>query len=115
LGRFRKELEIAVFRIVQEALSNVHRHSKSDTAQIKISATARQLRVGVEDLGKGIQSSRIGNGGELTPGVGISGIRERVRQLGGQMQIRSSESGTAVDVVFPLEEADLKRESVVAG
>src|SRR5213592_2795145 len=45
LGRFRKELEIAVFRIVQEALSNVHRHSKSDTARIEISARARQLRV----------------------------------------------------------------------
>jgi PAS domain S-box-containing protein len=114
LGRFRKELEIAVFRIVQEALSNVHRHSKSDTARIEISARARQLRVKVEDRGKGITSPQGGDGGELTPGVGISGIRERVRQLGGHMQIRSGQSGTAVDVVFPLEQADLKKESVVA-
>jgi PAS domain S-box-containing protein len=115
LGRFRKELEIAVFRIVQEALSNVHRHSKSDTAQIEISATPRQLRVKVEDRGKGMTSPGLaGTSGELTRGVGISGIRERVRQLGGQMQIRSGESGTAVDVIFPLEEADFKRESVVA-
>src|SRR2546427_4631377 len=114
LGRFRKELEIAVFRIVQEALSNVHRHWKSDTARIEISARARQLRVKVEDRGKGITSPQGGDGGELTPGVGISGIRERVRQLGGHMQIRSGQSGTAVDVVFPLEQADLKKESVVA-
>jgi signal transduction histidine kinase len=100
LGRFRKELEIAVFRIVQEALSNVHRHSKSDTARIEISATPRQLRVTVEDQGKGIISRGSSDSGELNPGVGISGIRERVRQLGGQMQIRSGESGTALDVVF---------------
>jgi len=116
LGRFRKELEIAVFRIVQEALSNVHRHSKSETAQIEISATPRQLRVKVQDHGKGMASPELaGQSGDFpTPGVGISGIRERVRQLGGQMQIRSGGSGTAVNVVFPLEEADFKRESVVA-
>jgi two-component system, NarL family, sensor kinase len=117
LGRFRKELEIAVFRIVQEALSNVHRHSKSDIAQIEISATARQLRVKVQDHGKGMASPELADlsADFSTSGVGISGIRERVRQLGGQMQIRTGQSGTAVNVVFPLEEEDIKRESLVAG
>src|SRR5205809_1458808 len=115
LGRFRKELEIAVFRIVQEALSNVHRHSKSDTARIEISARARQLRVKVEDRGKGITSPQGGDGGELTPGVGISGIRERVRQLGGHMQIRSGEWGTALEVFFPAESSSEAASSEAAG
>src|SRR6266581_4048422 len=54
LGRYRLELEIAVFRIVQEALSNVHRHSKSETAQITLMASPRHLRLKVEDRGKGM-------------------------------------------------------------
>lgn len=107
LGRYRRELEIAVFRIVQEALSNVHRHSKSESAQITVTASPRQLRLKVEDHGKGMSLPIFGleKDDDNIPGVGISGIRERVRQLGGQMQIRSGEWGTVLEVFFPVGES----------
>ena len=109
LGRFPRDLEIAVFRIVQETLTNVHRHSGSSTAKITIWRSARQLRLKVEDKGKGmtLPVSDKDDRESAILGVGISGIRERVRQLAGQMQIRSGEWGTALEAVFPLEESDV--------
>jgi len=109
LGRFPRDLEIAAFRIVQETLTNVHRHSGSSTAKINISRSTNQLRLKVEDQGKGMILPAFGKDDRENAilGVGISGIRERVRQLGGQMQIRSGEWGTALEVVFPLEESEL--------
>ncbi len=109
LGRFPRDLEIAAFRIVQETLTNVHRHSGSSTAKINIWRSTNQLRLKVEDQGKGMILPAFGKDDRENAilGVGISGIRERVRQLGGQMQIRSGEWGTAVEVVFPLEESEL--------
>lgn len=106
LGRFRNELELALFRIVQETLTNVHRHSGSATARITLSRLPLQVRLKVEDQGKGMSLPIPGEAHEdrLLPGVGISGIRERVRNLGGQMQIRTSASGTVVEVLFPIEE-----------
>jgi PAS domain S-box-containing protein len=108
LGRFPRDLEIAAFRIVQETLTNVHRHSGSSTAKINIWRSTNQLRLKVEDQGKGMILPAFGKDDRESAilGVGISGIRERVRQLGGQMQIRSGEWGTAVEVVFPLEESE---------
>src|SRR2546425_9430009 len=109
LVRFPRDLEIAVFRIVQETLTNVHRHSGSSTAKINIWRSTNQLRLKVEDQGKGMILPAFGKDDRENAilGVGISGIRERVRQLGGQMQIRSGEWGTALEVVFPLEESEL--------
>ena len=109
LGRFPRDLEIAVFRIVQETLTNVHRHSGSSTAKITIWRSTNQLRIKVEDKGKGMTLPAIGKDGRENAilGVGISGIRERVRQLAGQMQIRSGDWGTALEAVFPLEESDI--------
>ena len=103
LGRFRRELELALFRIVQESLTNVHRHSGSASAKISIARLPNQLRLKVEDAGRGM-SMPLSVHEKTTPGVGISGMRERVRQLGGQMQIRSGNWGTAVEVLFSLEE-----------
>jgi PAS domain S-box-containing protein len=114
LGRFPRDLEIAVFRIVQETLTNVHRHSGSSTAKITIWRSARQLRLKVEDKGKGMAlpvSEKKDDRESAILGVGISGIRERVRQLAGQMQIRSGEWGTALEAVFPLEESDAPERS----
>jgi PAS domain S-box-containing protein len=107
LGRFRNEVELAVFRIVQETLTNVHRHSGSATAKITLSRSPSQVRLKVEDQGKGMSFPVPGEANEDRPllGVGISGIRERVRNLGGQMQIRTGNSGTVVEVLFPVEEA----------
>src|SRR5207253_6724380 len=117
LGRYRLELEIAVFRIVQEALSNVHRHSKSETAQITLIESPRHLRLKVEDRGRGMSLPIPGleKDDANMPGVGISGIRERVRQLGGQMQIRYREWGTSLEVFFPAESSSEAASSEAAG
>lgn len=105
MGRFSHELETAVFRIIQECLTNVHRHSGSTTAKIELARSRNQLRLRIEDSGTGLPSfGVVRDGSRSLPGVGIGGIRERVCQLGGQMQIRSGDWGTAVEVEFPLDE-----------
>src|SRR5438132_7103811 len=117
LGRFPRDLEIAAFRIVQETLTNVHRHSGSSTAKINIWRSTNQLRLKVEDQGKGMILPAFGKDDRENAilGVGISGIRERVRQLGGQMQIRSGEWGTALEVFFPAESSSEAASSEAAG
>jgi PAS domain S-box-containing protein len=96
-GRLPDELEIAIFRIVQECLTNVHRHSGSATAAIRLHQEGNSLIVKVEDSGKGIPPEKqheliaAGRGG-----VGFTGMRERLRRLGGTLEIQSNESGTAV-------------------
>ena len=108
LGRLRRELELAVFRIVQEGLTNIHRHSGSTTAEIAVEKSPGLLKLSVQDHGKGmIQQGGVPDDQKrLTPGVGIRGVQERVRQLGGQMQIRSGDWGTALDCEFPLPAED---------
>jgi signal transduction histidine kinase len=102
-GRLSRELETAIFRVVQECLTNIHRHSGSPTAKVRISHDNGQVRVLVEDKGKGIPAekrSQIASSG--TPGVGVRGMRERLRQLGGDMQIQSeSGKGTKISVHLP--------------
>ena len=98
LGRLSSECETAIFRIVQESLTNIHRHSGSPTASINISRTRREVRLGVHDQGKGIS-------GSMKRGVGIQGMHERVRQLGGRLQINSGKGGTSVVAILPTESA----------
>ncbi len=101
MGRLPEELEIAVFRIVQECLTNIHRHSGSATAAIRLHQEGGSLVVQVQDRGKGIprekQRELIESGGG---GVGFAGMRERLRRLGGTLEIRSDESGTAVSAIL---------------
>jgi signal transduction histidine kinase len=100
LGRLPHDLEVAIFRIVQESLTNVHRHSGSAVARVRLLRDERIVRVEVRDEGKGFSSS---NGGQqMRPGVGIQGMRERVAQLGGQLEVRSDHRGTVVVATFPL-------------
>ena len=102
MGRLPKELELGLFRILQECLTNVHRHSNSSTASISLTFANRQVRLKVEDQGKGMAATTSEGGSQgRTAGVGLSGIRERVTNLGGLMQIRSGDWGTAIEVVFP--------------
>jgi len=103
LGRLPQELEQMLFRIVQESLSNIHRHSGSRTATIRIARYAKEVVMQISDQGHGIASNL--NGGVLTlarVGVGIAGMRERVPQTGGRLDIRSRPSGTDIEVVAPL-------------
>jgi len=103
LGRLQQDLETAIFRIVQECLTNIHRHSESPVARIRISRSDSEVSLEVEDRGKGIPQEKreaMGSGG--TPGVGIRGMRERLRQLGGNLEIKSNGSGTVVVARLPV-------------
>ena len=95
---------MAMFRIVQESLTNAHRHSGSSTAMIRLGLDRNQVRLEVRDNGKGLSKPRVG-GRMIALGVGITGMRERVKELNGQMNIESSPGGTAVHVTLPFEEA----------
>jgi signal transduction histidine kinase len=102
LERLPSEMETAIFRIVQECLGNVHRHSESQTASIRLEINGDRAYVEVRDQGKGIPPSKqeeLKSKGHL--GVGLRGIRERIVQFGGELQIDSSSEGTVVSAVIP--------------
>lgn len=102
-GRLPSELETALFRIVQEALTNVHRHSESPTASVRVIRSADEITLEVSDQGKGLPKDKIWEiemGG--ASGVGLSGMRERVRQLGGKFEVRSPGKGTVISAKLPL-------------
>jgi PAS domain S-box-containing protein len=102
-GRLSDDLEIAVFRIVQECLTNIHRHSGSPTAAIRISQPNRHLIVQIEDRGRGISPEKLAelNSSSLS-GVGFRGMRERVGHLRGTWDVRSDEHGTIVSATLPV-------------
>jgi signal transduction histidine kinase len=102
LGRYRDEVEIAIFRIVQEGLANVLRHSGSPVVTISLGERAGWLELIVKDQGKG-HVRQIMEPPFKSNGVGISGMYERVEQLGGCLQIDSNEEGTAVKATIPME------------
>jgi PAS domain S-box-containing protein len=102
IGRLPREMETAMFRLVQECLTNVHRHSGSASACVRVTRAAQSVRVEVLDQGKGITGGALRPSGPAKPGIGIQGMRERVRQLGGNIDIRSGEEGTQVIAHFPL-------------
>jgi signal transduction histidine kinase len=103
--RLSRELELAIFRLIQESLTNIHRHSASREAVIKLELTPTEVILFVRDFGKGISLIANGhNGGRILTriGVGIRGMQERVRQLGGSITIKNADPGTSVEVHFPL-------------
>jgi signal transduction histidine kinase len=104
--RLPRETETVLFRIVQELLINIHRHAKSKTAAIRLRRDGEMLALEVKDQGHGIpRASRmhIMSGGGVA-GVGIAGMRERIDQLGGSVEIKSTDRGTTVRVKLPLVE-----------
>jgi signal transduction histidine kinase len=95
--RLPDDLELAIFRVVQECLTNIHRHSESATAAIQIQQDGNSLKVRVQDQGKGIPLEKQRELIEASRGgVGFGGMRERVRQLGGALEIQSNGDGTVV-------------------
>jgi len=103
LGRFSKDLETAVFRIVQESLTNIHRHAQTGEAFVRIYRNFTSLQVEIEDRGQGIKDFTSPNKQRI--GVGLKGMRERVRQLFGHFDVRSGTNGTTVTATFPLLDA----------
>jgi two-component system sensor histidine kinase UhpB len=104
LGRLSPTVEISIFRIVQECLTNVYRHSGSKTADIRIwPSQDNLLTVQIRDEGKGMPVENHRNGSSAKkPGMGLRGMRERVRELGGTLEIQSGDMGTTVIAALPL-------------
>lgn len=93
--------EIAVFRVVQESLSNIHRHSGATEARIRVAECAGGLQLTISDNGKGVSAEKQRELAESArAGVGILGMRERIRQLGGTLEISSSDSSADSAVAF---------------
>jgi signal transduction histidine kinase len=102
-GRLPRESETAIFRVVQECLTNIHRHSGSPVAKIRLRHRDREVLVEIADKGRGIPpetQEHLSSTG--APGVGIRGMRERLRQLGGTLEINSNGTGTVVIVRLPV-------------
>jgi signal transduction histidine kinase len=106
-GRMPRDIEIALFRIAQESLTNVHRHSGSPSAVVRLSLGAEGAVLVVKDRGKGnVTDTLTGGDGQAaetgTLGVGIAGMRERIRQLGGTLTVLSDKRGTSVEAWVPM-------------
>jgi signal transduction histidine kinase len=101
-GRLPSEMELLIFRLVQESLTNIHRHSGSKTALIRIEREGDIIQVKVEDQGGGMSPERLAEIQSRGTGVGIRGMRERVRHFLGDLVIESSDSGTKVYATLPL-------------
>jgi PAS domain S-box-containing protein len=95
-GRLPMDIETTIFRVVQECITNIHRHSDSKTARVEVLRLPGEIRVEVKDNGKGMPAKR-------SSGLGLRGMKERVGQFGGQLEIHSSHKGTTVVVRLPLE------------
>ena len=113
LGRLPRELEAALFHIVQESLTNIHRHSGSRTAALRIARGAGRLLLEVEDQGSGIPADKLREIQTQGSGVGLAGMRERVLHFNGDIRITSLSTGTRIAVTFPVEPGSPRPESLV--
>src|SRR4029077_14946276 len=101
-GRLPRDMELVVFRTVQECLTNIHRHSGSKTASIRIARHPDRITVAVDDCGNGMSEEtlqRLNSGGSA---VGIAGMHERLRQFGGTLSVDSGRSGTQIRMKIPI-------------
>ena len=108
IGRLSRDAEVALFRILQESLTNVHRHSESLTARIRLGMEAGMVYLEVSDEGKGMPPAVLESSQDPSSilGVGMRGMSERVRQLGGSLELSSNGHGTTVRARVPRETAD---------
>jgi PAS domain S-box-containing protein len=100
--RLSAEMELSVFRIVQESLTNIHRHSESKTATIRLSRRPDGVCLEIQDAGQGMSAEKLAGMQGQRSGVGITGMRERIRHFGGTMDIQSNEKGTKISVKLPV-------------
>jgi signal transduction histidine kinase len=112
--RLRAELETAIFRIVQEALTNVFRHSQASRSWVVLSHEENRILVMVRDNGKGVTEGTA----ELRPdrmGVGMEGMRQRAREFGGEFRVSNANPGTLVEVVIPGTELRREKRTLAPG
>ena len=106
-GRLSRDLEATLFRIVQEGLANIHKHSGSPLAAIRLERDEREVRLVLRDWGRGLpEALNRQSKGFVRFGVGIMGMRERAEQLGGRLELTSNDGGTRLTVTLPLVQCD---------
>jgi signal transduction histidine kinase len=100
IGRLPQPIELALFRVIQESLSNIRRHSAATKAQVKLARSDGSITLEVRDNGKGMPPELLSDSRhrKQVVGVGILGMRERLAQLGGRLEIESGSKGTTVKV-----------------
>jgi signal transduction histidine kinase len=111
LPRFPSEIETALFRIVQEGLTNVHRHSGGRKACVELKTSSHHVSTIITDNGHGMTKDMLFNVAKGQGGVGLTGMYERVKKLGGTLQIDSGELGTTIKAELPTHQ---RRESTAA-
>lgn len=104
LQRLPDVIEIALFRVLQESLTNVHRHSRAKSAEISVDLDAEQVTIEIRDHGRGMPPNIIRQIEAETSklGVGLAGMRERIHELGGKFVVSSNDRGTTVQASIPL-------------
>jgi PAS domain S-box-containing protein len=113
-GRLTLEAELALFRVLQESLTNVHRHSGSSTAGVALSMAGDKAVLEIRDRGKGIPQKFYEQAGEDwmgSIGVGLRGMNERLKQLGGKLEITSNVLGTRVTAILPASQSSALADS----
>ena len=114
--RLDSEMEATLFRIVQEGLANVHKHSGSPVALIRLEQDSREVRLMLQDRGHGLPEALQPQGkGFVGFGVGIMGMRERAEQLGGRLELASNDAGTRLTVTLPLVHSNEENTGLVGG
>jgi two-component system sensor histidine kinase UhpB len=100
--------ELVLFRVLQESLTNIHRHSRSSRAEISLQTNAKGAILRIRDYGKGMSREMLENFKQTgsNVGVGLAGMRERVREQGGHFDIQSDRNGTTITVVMPTAPAE---------
>jgi signal transduction histidine kinase len=110
IGRLPRPIEMALFRVVQESLTNVHRHASTSTASVRLANTGNDVVLDIQDRGYGLRDDLRKQNDSLVPdrlGIGIQGMRERIRQLAGTFDVEFTDKGTTVRVSVPLATATL--------
>lgn len=108
-GRLPHDLEVALFRVLQESLTNVHRHSGSATAAVRLVSKNRTVTLQIIDEGHGIRPENVGRPGQDgrgAMGVGLRGMNERISQLGGSLEVCSCQDGTTITATVPVPVAE---------
>jgi PAS domain S-box-containing protein len=111
LRRLSRDAELVLFRVLQESLTNVQRHSGSPTADVTITHAERAIKLRIRDKGKGVPIEVLEESNQDwmgSPGVGLRGMSERLRQLGGTFEISSGDSGTEVIATIPLQDSNVR-------
>ena len=103
LRRLPAEIETTIFRVVQECLTNIHRHSGSRTAAIRVREQGSKIVVAAEDAGAGFPADKLDRVSNARSGIGFRGMSERLKHLGGKLEIRSTSAGTTVTATLPVE------------